>query len=142
MRVTRDSGFRESLAVGIARRPLAPVLAIAAIGAVVWYILGRALTLPQVFSDELVYFEAARSLAEHGAVPTYYGVVTPAVDSVAFLVASPIGAYHGIQLINSVAMASAAWPASSSRGECSRTRGHSSWQHSPCRSRGWSTRGS
>jgi hypothetical protein len=111
MKMTSDAGFRESLAGGLARRPLAPVLVIAAIGAAVWYVLGRALTLPQVFSDELVYFEAARALAEHGAVPTYYGVVTPAVDSVAFLVTSPIGAYHGIQLINSVAMASAAWPA-------------------------------
>jgi hypothetical protein len=110
MKMTLGAG-REGLAGGIARHPLAPVLAIAAIGAGVWYVLGRVLTLPQVFSDELVYFEAARAFADHGAVPTYYGAVTPAVDSLAFLVASPIGAYHGIQISNSVAMASAAWPA-------------------------------
>jgi hypothetical protein len=106
------SGFRKGLAGGIARRPLAQVLVIATIGAGAWYVLSRALTLPQVFSDELVYFEAARAFAEHGAVPTYYGVVVPALDSVAFLVASgPVAAYHVIQLINNVAMASAAFPA-------------------------------
>src|SRR5258705_9564368 len=111
MRITLDSGFREVLATVIARVPWAgAVLGIATISASAWYILGRALTLPQVFSDELVYFEAARALADGGAVPTYYGVVVPALDSVAFLVSSgPIGAYRVIQLINIVTMAPAAF---------------------------------
>jgi hypothetical protein len=87
------------------------VVAVATAAACTWYFLGRALTLPQVFSDELVYFEAARSLAAQGAVPTYYGVVVPALDSIAFLLApGPIGAYHLIQLMNTVVMASAAFP--------------------------------
>jgi hypothetical protein len=113
MRTRLAVGLRQRFAAGIARVPWGlPVLGIAAIGACAWYILGRALTLPQVFSDELVYFEGARALAEQGAVPTYYGVVVPALDSIAFLVSSgPIGAYHVIQLINSVVMASAAFPA-------------------------------
>jgi hypothetical protein len=112
MKITLDSEFREVHAGRIAWRPLAQVVVIATIGGGAWYVLGRALTLPQVFSDELVYFEAARALAAHGAVPTYYGVVVPALDSVAFLVSSgPVGAYHVIQLINIVAMASAAFPA-------------------------------
>ena len=112
MTVTGGSRFRESLAGGIARHPFAPVVVIAATGAGVWYVLGRALTLPQVFSDELVYFEAARGFARQGTVPAYYGMVVPALDSLAFLISSgPIGAYHVIQLSNSVTMASAAFPA-------------------------------
>ncbi|HEX4679317.1 MAG TPA: glycosyltransferase family 39 protein [Gaiellaceae bacterium] len=90
----------------------AAVLAVAVIAASMWYLAGRALTLPQVFSDELIYMEAARTLAEHGAVQGHYGIAVPAFDAIAYLLApNQIGAYHLIQLMNSAAMASAAFPA-------------------------------
>jgi hypothetical protein len=106
-------GFREVLAVRIASVPWgAAVLGVATIGACTWYVLGRALTLPRIFADELIYMSAARSLAEHGAVPGHYGLVVPAFDSIAYLLApDQISAYHLIQVMNSAAMASAAFPA-------------------------------
>jgi hypothetical protein len=102
-----------SAATGLARVPsAAAVVAVVMVGAGVWYLLGRAVTLPIIFGDELIYFDAARGLARDGTVLGSYGVVVPAFDSIAFLVTSDeTGAYHLIQLVNSIAMASAAIPA-------------------------------
>ncbi len=78
-----------------------------------WYSLGRALAVPRIFADELIYAEAARGLAENGRLPVHgYGIVTPAVDAMAYLLTgNDVDAYRLIQAINVVVMVSAAFPA-------------------------------
>ena len=87
------------------------VAAIAAIAGVVWYSLGRATTVPRIFGDELTHGEAARNLALHGTLPTQgYGFVTPAIDSVAYLVTnSDVTAYRLIQTLNAAVVVTAAF---------------------------------
>ena len=83
-------------------------LAAAAAG-VVWYSLGRAVVVPTIFADELIHGEAARDLALHGSLATHgYGFVTPAVDSLAYLLTSnDLTAYRVVQALNAVVMVSA-----------------------------------
>jgi hypothetical protein len=81
------------------------------LGGVLWFSLGRAITEPLVFSDELIHGEAARDLALHGSLATHgYGFVTPAIDSVAYLVTtSDVSAYRLVQALNVVVMVSTAF---------------------------------
>jgi hypothetical protein len=76
--------------------------AIAAAAGVVWYSLGRATVVPQIFADELTHGQAARNLALHGTLSlSGYGVVTPAVDAVAYLTTSnEYTAYRVVQALN------------------------------------------
>ncbi len=92
--------------------PLSVGLVAAAAGAV-WYSLGRALVVPRIFADEIIYAEAARGLAESGSLLGHgYGIVTPAVDATAYLLTgNDVDAYRLIQTINVIVMVSAAFPA-------------------------------
>jgi hypothetical protein len=92
--------------------PLSVGLAAAAAG-VGWYSLGRALAVPRIFADEIIYAEAARGLAENGRLLGHgYGIVTPAIDATAYvLTGNDVDAYRLIQAINVVVMVSAAFPA-------------------------------
>ena len=92
--------------------PLSVGLA-AAVAGVGWYSLGRALAVPRIFADEIIYAEAARGLAENGRLLGHgYGIVTPAVDATAYLLTgNDVDAYRLIQAINVVVMVSAAFPA-------------------------------
>ena len=87
------------------------VSVIAAIAGVVWYSLGRAMAVPTFFADELIHDLAARNLALHGALPTDgYGFVSPAIDSVAYLVTSnDVAAYRLVQAFNVTVMVTAAF---------------------------------
>jgi hypothetical protein len=82
-----------------------------AIAGVAWYSLGHAMAVPHVFADELIHGEAARNLALHGSLATHgYGFVTPAIDSVAFLVTSnDVAAHEVMQAINVFAVVAAAF---------------------------------
>jgi hypothetical protein len=82
-----------------------------ALGGVLWFSLGRAMTEPLVFADELIHGEAARDLALHGSLATHgYGFVTPAIDSLAYLVtASDVSAYRLVQAMNVLVMVSTAF---------------------------------
>ena len=84
---------------------------IAAAAGVAWYSLGRAIVVPRIFGDELTHGEAARNLALHGSLATHgYGLVTPVIDSVAYLVtSSDVTAYHLVQLFNVVVVVTAAF---------------------------------
>ncbi len=92
--------------------PLAVGL-IAALAGVAWYALGRATAVPRIFADELIYASTARGIAEHGTVlHGGYGLVTPMIDSVAYLVTgNDVDAYRLIQLVNAALIVSAAIPA-------------------------------
>ena len=87
------------------------VSVLGAIAGVAWYSLGRAMAVPHVFADELIHGEAARNLALHGSLATHgYGFVTPAIDSVAFLVTSnDVAAHEVMQAINVFAVVAAAF---------------------------------
>ncbi len=86
---------------------------IAAAAGVAWFSLGRLLAVPRIFADELIYSSAARGLAEGKGVSGHgYGLVTPAVDAMAYLLTrNDIEAYRLIQAINVCVMVSAAFPA-------------------------------
>jgi hypothetical protein len=87
------------------------VSVLGAIAGVAWYSLGHAMAVPHVFADELIHGEAARNLALHGSLATHgYGFVTPAIDSVAFLVTSnDVAAHEVMQAINVFAVVAAAF---------------------------------
>jgi hypothetical protein len=89
------------------------VAAIAAVAGVTWYALGRATAVPHVFADELLYANLARGVADDGTLATAgYGIVTPAVDAIAYLAtADDVGAYRLIQALNVALMVTAAFPA-------------------------------
>ena len=109
LRSTRDALARH---VNDVPWPLSVGL-IAAIAAVGWYSLGRAQAIPRIFGDEMIYANLARALARgSSAFGQGYGIVTPAIDALAYVVtASDVGGYRLIQTINAVLMASAAFPA-------------------------------
>lgn len=90
-----------------------PVGAIAAAAGVVWYALGRATVVPQIFGDELTHGEAARNLALHGTLSVSgYGVVTPAIDAVSYLATSDdYTAYRVVQALNIFVLITAAFVA-------------------------------
>jgi hypothetical protein len=102
-------------AIGITAPGRWPVVvtAIAVLGAAIWYVLGLRLTLPTIFADELIYLNGARTIATHGSLSGYgYGVLTPAVDSIAYVVMpNDLSAYHAVRVIHALMMASAAFPA-------------------------------
>ena len=89
------------------------VTVIAAVAATAWYSLGRAATVPRIFADELIHAEAARALAQSGTLPRdSYGLVTPALDSIAYLlVGNDVSAFRLIQALNVAVMVMAAFPA-------------------------------
>ena len=86
---------------------------VAATAAVCWYSLGRALSVPIIFADEIIYGNAARGLAEGRVLFGYgYGFVVPAIDATAYLLTQDdVSAYRLIQAINVAVMVSAAFPA-------------------------------
>ncbi len=92
--------------------PLGVGLAAAAAG-IAWYSLGRALAVPRIFADELIYANAARGMAESGRLLGHgYGIVTPGIDAAAYLLTGDdVDAYRLIQAINVAVMVSAAFPA-------------------------------
>ena len=85
--------------------------AIAAAAGVVWFSLGRATVVPRIFGDELTHGEAARNLAQHGSLATHgYGLVTPVIDAVAYLVTSnEVRSYHLVQALNAAVVVTAAF---------------------------------
>jgi hypothetical protein len=93
--------------------PAIGVTVVAAWAAAGWYALGRAVTVPRVFGDELIHAEVARRLAGSGALESRgYGLVTPVLDAIAYLVTgNDVAAYRTIQVINVLLMATAAFPA-------------------------------
>jgi hypothetical protein len=99
----------------LADRPEWPVAVgvISAVGGVVWFSLGRAVTEPRIFADELIHGEAARNLALHGSLATHgYGFLTPAIDSLAYLTTtSDVSAYRLVQALNVIVMVSTAFVA-------------------------------
>src|SRR5262249_828264 len=94
-------------------RPLpavAWVAAVAGAAGVVWYALGRAVGVPPVFADRPSHGQAAGDVAMHGSLVTHgYGVITPLIDSTAYLLTSnDVTAYRAVQAINVVVMVSSA----------------------------------
>lgn len=113
-------GLPARLASAAARARVQPGWAVAAgavlATAVAYALLGRLVHGPSVFGDELIYMEAARSLADDGAAfvrddpyrfgPLYPGVLAPLVR----LASSSATAYDLIKLANAVLFALAAFP--------------------------------
>lgn len=84
---------------------------VGAVAGVAWYSLGRALAVPHVFADELIHTEAARNLALHGSLATHgYGFVTPAIDSLTYLVTPDgVAAHRLLQATNVAVMVTTAF---------------------------------
>jgi hypothetical protein len=84
---------------------------VSAVAGVAWYSLGRALAVPHVFADELIHTEAARNLALHGSLATHgYGFVTPAIDSLSYLVTpDDVAAHRLLQATNVAVMVTTAF---------------------------------
>ncbi len=114
-RLGSPPGFRVSAPGRLVDRLDWPVAVsiLCALAGVLWFSLGRAVTEPLVFADELIHGEAARDLALHGSVATHgYGFVTPAIDSLAYLATtSDVSAYRLVQAMNVVVMVSTAFVA-------------------------------
>src|SRR5215208_2624371 len=110
---------RRTGAAGIAFRvpAWAQVGGVVVVAAAVYYVLGRRLSAPWIFTDEFIYGEMARSFADSGDllvrdvawqnVPPLY----PILISPAYALFSPVPtAYAAAKLINAVAMPLAAVP--------------------------------
>ena len=91
----------------------AAVSVIAVLLGIGWFAIGHTRTLPGIFADELIRIELARDLANNGTVATHgYGIVSAAIDAIAFrLTSHGTAAYHLIQVFNVAIMVSAAFPA-------------------------------
>ena len=114
-RITSSAGkLGKRLAAQIDAVPWPLAVGLVAVAAGVgWYALARAAAVPRIFADELDLRDTARGFAEEGTLLYRgYGLVTPAIDAVAYLLTgSDVDAYRLIQLMNVVLMVSAAVPA-------------------------------
>ena len=101
----------------VGAHPWRTIAAFAAIAAYARFAGSLGHPVPWIFGDEFIYIENARTLAENGTFavreqPLFLSLVTSLLDAPGFaLFGDTDSAYVWIKLINSVVMASAAFPA-------------------------------
>ena len=98
------------------RSPLLVLLGLIVIAASARFILALGNPTPWIFTDEFIYSELSRSLADRGDLlirddRIYYSTITPLINAPGYLLGGTAVAYDWIKGANAVVMASAALPA-------------------------------
>ena len=98
------------------RRARTVVVATVVVAAALWAALGQRIDVPTVFGDELIYWDASRSLADGDGLTVRddayaFGPIYPIALAPLHAAAGALGAYDLARILNALAFALAAVPA-------------------------------